>query len=204
MKPFRHVILLFAWCVIALLLSSMSSAKIIRVSPDGADSNDGSSWAAAKKTIGGALSTAAAGDEIWVRHGVYVERITLKNGVSLYGGFRGTESDLSERPGFPRPSPDPYETVIDGNQSGSVVTSPGSASQAYRLDGFTIHNGNADKGGGVNCIGYDASLLTIANCIITGNTSTNVLEGGGGISDRTGADGNISADPQVEQVFLPK
>ena len=43
------------------------------------------------------------------------------------------------------------------------------------VEGFTITNGYADKGGGIAC--YNHSNPTIANCIITGNSDT--AQGGG-------------------------
>ncbi len=148
-----------------LLLTSSATAKIIYVSPDGDDLNNGLSWAYAKRTVTAALDVAASRDEIWVRFGVYNERITLKSGVSLYGGFRGTERSLSERPAFPRPSPDVYKTVLDGGGGGSVVTSPATVTRAYRLDGFTVRGGAT----GMTLEGGAASLLTVANCTISGN-----------------------------------
>ncbi|GIV20849.1 MAG: hypothetical protein KatS3mg023_2600 [Armatimonadota bacterium] len=170
----------YGWMgVLCLLLLGMSSplcAKVVYVSPQGDDLQDGLSWTTAKRTVTAALQTALPGDEVWVRYGVYDERITLQSGVSLYGGFRGTESSLSERPTFPRPQPDPYETVLDGNQGGSVVTSPDSADQAFRLDGFTIRNGKAEYGGGLY-LTASANLLTVANCTIAHNSAT--YDGGG-------------------------
>ncbi len=161
-----------------LLLNVTAQARVIYVSPDGNDGNNGLSWASAKRTIQAGISTAVSGDEVWVRYGVYVERITLRSGVNVYGGFRGTETSLSQRPAFPRSLPDPYESVIDGNQEDSVVRTPSSASRAYRLDGFTIRNGSAQNGGGLYCVGQAADLLTVANCVITRNKAT---ERGGGV-----------------------
>jgi parallel beta-helix repeat protein len=157
--------------VTVLLWNTSALAKVLYVSPDGNDLNDGTSWMRAKRSITAALAVARAGDQIWARYGVYYERITLKDGVSLYGGFRGTEQTLSERPSFPRSSPDPYETVLDGQQGGSVVTTPTSASRTYRLDGFTVRNGNSSYGGGLYCGGLAARRLVVANCTISGNTA---------------------------------
>ena len=157
--------------VTVLLWNTSALAKVLYVSPDGNDLNDGTSWMRAKRSITAALAVARAGDQIWARYGVYYERITLKDGVSLYGGFRGTEQTLSERPSFPRSSPDPYETVLDGQQGGSVVTTPSSASRTYRLDGFTVRNGNSGYGGGLYCVGPAARRLVVANCTISGNTA---------------------------------
>ncbi|GIV21662.1 MAG: hypothetical protein KatS3mg023_3413 [Armatimonadota bacterium] len=176
MKRSGHYGWISMLCLILLGMSSPLLAKVVYVSPQGDDLQDGLSWATAKRTVTAALQTALPGDQIWVRYGLYQERITLKNGVALYGGFRGTESSLSERPTFPRPQPDPYETVLDGGQGGSVVTSPTTANRAYRLDGFTIRNGSAEYGGGLY-LTSSANLLTVANCTLSGNRASR--DGGG-------------------------
>lgn len=180
--------------VVILLLSlafvSPVSAKIIYVKTDGNDVNDGSSWELAKQTVQAGLnaSSGATNDEVWVAKGTYVGCITLATGVKLYGGFIGNETTLPERPAFPRPTPDPNETVLDGNQSGSVVTSPSGATTETRIDGFTIRNGKASYGGGIYC--YSTSSPTISNNIITSNIVNNYF--GGGIYCGTSSTATIS------------
>ena len=64
------------------------------------DSSHGSSWNYPKKTISGGLATATNGSEIWVAGGAnnpYDESVSLKSGVSIYGGFAGTETVREER-----------------------------------------------------------------------------------------------------------
>lgn len=162
----NHLLLVAGTMAVLLMAVALPcTARVLCVSPDGNDANDGLSWASAKRTIGNALASASSGDEIWVRYGVYQERIILKNRVNLYGGFRGTESDLSQRPTFPRPEPDPFESAIDGGQQGTVVTCPSGVSS--RLDGFTATNGyTGGDSGGTYCA---SSAVTIANCQIVGN-----------------------------------
>ena len=48
-------------------------------------------------TVQAAIDAAAAGDEIWVAEGTYLENCALKDGVSLFGGFGGTEASRAER-----------------------------------------------------------------------------------------------------------
>lgn len=52
-------------------------------------------------TLTNALNTAKAKDQIWVQAGTYTAPITdgftLQSGVSLYGGFAGTESSIDDR-----------------------------------------------------------------------------------------------------------
>jgi predicted outer membrane repeat protein len=57
-------------------------------------------------------------------------------------------------------------TVIDGNDTGTVVIFDSGEDANCILSGFTITRGYADIGGGIKC--YDSSP-TIKNCIIVGN-----------------------------------
>ena len=82
----------------------------------------GTSWETAT-TLSDALTKAKAKDQIWVQAGTYTAPITdgftLQSGVSLYGGFEGTESS-------------PEERAIDGDK-------------AYRMTHQTILSGDVDK-----------------------------------------------------------
>ncbi len=147
-------------------------SRIVFVHPAGADANSGLSWAAAKRTITAALSVAKYDDQVWVKGDAsypYVERITLKDGVALYGGFSGVETLLDQR------DIALYETIIDGAAAGSVVTVPAGASTTSRLDGFTIRNGSAESGGGIYCTATSAA--SIARNQITQNNAS--VSGGG-------------------------
>lgn len=170
MKFFRSTVGAGCACLaIATLLSSACLGNTIRVQTTGNNANDGSTWALAKKTITAALAAATSGDQIWVAAGKYSERITLKDGVGVYGGFAGFELVLEDR------NPFTNVTIIDGGAGGSVVTAPAGISTAAIVDGFTIQNGKAANGGGVSCA--SGASPTISNDIITGNTATG--KGGG-------------------------
>jgi hypothetical protein len=180
-------------------------AGTIYVSTAGSDGNDGLSWGTAKKTVRAGLNPAVAGNQVWVAAGTYVERVALKAGVGLYGGFAGSETDLAQRNWVAN------RTILDGNQAGCVVTGPLGATSSTRIDGFTITNGSASYGGGLFIYYY--SSLTIANTIIAFNSSGiyktpspapslryncvygNVAYNFSGLPDPTGTKGNISADP---------
>ena len=112
-------------------------------------------------TIQAAINAALAGDTIIVCPWTYVENIEFDGKDITVRSI-----DIS----------DPAvvaATIIDGGGSGSVV-------RFYRgdtsiLGGFTIRNGNAYSGGGIDVI---ESSPTIAGNTITGNTA----DGGGGIN----------------------
>jgi parallel beta-helix repeat protein len=145
---------------------------LIHVSAAGDDANDGLTWATAKRTVQAGLNAAQAGRQVWVAAGTYVENITLKAGVALYGGFAGYETKMYQRDWTAN------QTILDGNQAGCVVTAPSGATQSTRIDGFVIRNGAGavyPYCGGILC---SAASPTIANNTITGNSGTD----GAGIS----------------------
>ncbi len=146
---------------------------IIRVSAAGNDNNDGSSWALAKRTVQGGINAVGRGGEVWVRAGTYPERIAVPAFTYLFGGFAGTETNRSLRNWQTNAS------TVDGMLGGSVVTL--SFMNSYGcLDGFTITNGSALVGSGVNCL---FSTVPIVNNTIVSNLGPiiNTASGGGGI-----------------------
>jgi parallel beta-helix repeat protein len=109
---------------------------VIRVKTDGNDASDGLSWEAAKKTLAaGIQAAAAAGGEVWVKAGTYLEQITVPAFVHLYGGFAGTETQRSGRNISTNP------TIIDGNYLPPVVSFTMAGYLASALDGFIVQHG---------------------------------------------------------------
>jgi len=158
---------------IAMMAGPAWGQPVVYVDAAATGAGDGTSWANAFTSVRAGLNAAASGAQVWVASGTYVERPTLKKGVALYGGFAGTEDpatfDLADRDFAVN------ETILDGNQGGSVVTAPTGATETTRIDGFTIRNGHAERGGGIYC--SDSSSPTIANNTITGNSASS--RGGG-------------------------
>ncbi|HEX2973795.1 MAG TPA: hypothetical protein VHP11_15795, partial [Tepidisphaeraceae bacterium] len=151
-------------------ISAAAQAGTIYVSTGGNDGNDGLTWASAKRTVQAAVNVAQSDDRVWVAAGTYMQRLSLRAGIALYGGFIGNETDLSQRDWTTN------QTILDGNYGGSVVT----VSSGSRVDGFIIRNGKSLYGGGIYCSGS----VTITNNIITSNTvgmAPNFVGYGGGI-----------------------
>ncbi len=162
----------------------------------------GTSWATAKKDLQVAMNIATPGDQVWVKAGTYLpthdpfansapannrdKTFNLKNGVKIYGGFAGTETQLTQRNwqtnvttlsgdlGIANTLTDnAYHVVIVVNVGGTI------------LDGFTITKGYATapglssvtvggrvidrfKGGGIFNTNSSAGF---ANCIIRANSA---------------------------------
>ena len=203
------VLFVFTIGAAVFLFSSDHSIKaatgtIWYAKPAATGAGDCTTWADAC-TLQDALTagTLAAGDEIWVMQGTHVPTtnpldraatFALVSGVGVYGGFNGTETDLSQR------APDTYVTILSGDIDGDdnqnpvtdLFTSSGTSTNSYIvvtcnnvtdavLDGLTITGGFADDtgahedGAGIN---IQSSSLTLNDLDITGNYADG---GGGGI-----------------------
>ena len=90
----RKVFLVVAFVVLGVA----AGAATYYAAVDG--TGDASSWATAG-TLDTAMNAAGAGDQVWVKEGTYTGDgnavLELKEGVSVYGGFLGTEGELESR-----------------------------------------------------------------------------------------------------------
>jgi hypothetical protein len=171
----RKPLIFVALFTMFTLCFSLAPARTLYVQTTGNDANNGLSWANAKRTVQAALNASVSGDEVWVVRGTYVERINLKIGVGLYGGFSGTETDRIQRDWMINP------VILDGSAAGSVVSVPIGAGATTALSGFVIRNGSATNGGGIYCV--NASPIIQHNIII----SNSALQRGGGIYCASGS-----------------
>ncbi len=166
---------LIAMFVMTFILQTLAYSAIIHVKPDGNDTNSGATWTLAKKTVTGALSVVATGDEVWIAAGTYAEHIQISKEVALYGGFGGDETARGQRDWKA------HVTVLDGGGGdpsigGSVVKISSNLGPGTRVDGFTITGGHGIHGGGIKIVG---SAPVIANDIVKKNRTDGA---GAGIS----------------------
>ncbi|MCB0577756.1 MAG: hypothetical protein KDD10_00400, partial [Phaeodactylibacter sp.] len=170
--------------------------NIVYVNDDAPGANDGSSWTDAFTDLQDALALANSCPtvtQIWVAAGTYkptsgTDRsisFTMINDVAIYGGFIGTETQLSERDWVAN------ATILSGNIGGA-----GNADNSYRvidndftagdplnssavLDGFTLQGAYADGSFPLNLGGgmwNSYASPTIRNCIFRNNYA---VAGGG-------------------------
>lgn len=111
-----------------------------------------------------AIAAASRTDIILVGPGTYLENLNFLGKIITIISSDGAEA-----------------TVIDGHQADSVVRFESGEGTGARIDGFTLCNGDALKGGGVYCV--NDSKPEIINCILEGNNA----ERGGGIYCETDA-----------------
>jgi hypothetical protein len=200
-KPAVLIIVAFVLSISAagIRFSSVKGAGECHVKADASGANDGSSWDDAYTDLQSALGTSPC-TEIWVAAGTYAPAsgtdraatFQMKSGVSIYGGFAGSEVSRDQRDWDANPtilsgdidandtvSPARNASQVVGDNSYHVVTASGTDSTAL-LDGFIITAGKADGsspddvGGGLVSSGGDP---TLANLRFSGNYAS--TSGGG-------------------------
>ncbi len=174
------------FCFLFVLFATLGLSAQVYVKHNAAGTNNGSSWANAYTNLETALANTTAG-EVWVAAGTYRTpsgtSFNLPNGVSLYGGFAGTETSLGQR------NPATNLTTLSGDVLGDdVVGTFGTlrtdnaphvvtvGAGAALIDGFSISGGNAaGMGAPINTSGggiFSSGKVTIRHCNITDNFGT--------------------------------
>jgi hypothetical protein len=157
---------------------------------DATGANNGTSWTDAFTDLQNALAAAVSGDEIWVAAGTYKPTVgtdryasfTLRNGVTIYGGFSGTETNLSQRNwllNLTTLSGDIGTVGDNADNSYHVVVGSGTDATAV-IDGFTVRDGRANApypqywphmhGAGLYTYGGNP---TFRNLVVAYNTADN-------------------------------
>ncbi len=172
--------------------ATMGSTGIVYVWPAATGSSNGSSWANAFTHLQYALAFARSCPQvrqIWVAQGTYTPAISsgnrdsafaMVNNVAIYGGFAGTETELSQRK--PRLNP----TILSGdigtlgsftdNSYNIIANNNNGLNATAVLDGFTLRDGYAYKATYVGSRGAAMFNLnsspTVRNCTFTTNIAT--------------------------------
>ncbi len=183
----------------------------IYVDANASGANDGSSWTNAYTTINAALTVAGPNSNIWVAKGVYkpsAQNTPLEinaTSISIFGGFDGTETELSDRDLTLINTTN--ATVITGDMNGDDIDgdlTSNKSDNADRLilvdatnitiDGFVLENiydtssnVNNQDNGVIYSKYYGASTwienLSIKNCSFKNNYSNDFLIKGFGLRD---------------------
>lgn len=188
----KNSILLFFFCC---LFSTQNLNAQVYAKADATGANDGSSWVDAYTNLQAAID-ASQGQPVWVAAGTWrpdvpggaiTATFLISDPIELYGGFAGTEINLSERDITANP------TILSGDLDGNdvtgdfntnrndnvqtVLTITGDTLSLSIIDGFTISGGHANgiidgpsiDGGGV----HNTGLTSFKNCTFTDNFSIN-------------------------------
>lgn len=194
-------------------------ALVRYVTPGGAGVMNGTSWSNAfpGTSLQNAINISLSGDQVWVAGGTYFTTNTsnrgisfsMKNGVTIYGSFSGTETMLSQRIFLCGPL-----SILSGE-----IGATGSFDNSYHvignsnldttavIDGFEIRGANDNRsptfteglGGGIYNNGGNPGGIcspTIRNCLIRNNQAVY----GGGIFNSGHSGGN--ANPVIENCII--
>ena len=166
----------------------------IYVNANATGNNNGLDWANAYNSLQDALSDVQPTEEIWVAQGTYspdasdriISFTITQDDVKLYGGFNGTESNLSDRDYLVN------ETILSGDLQGNddttlefVNTTRNDNSynivtvnaNNFQIDGFTISDAHANgstgtqQSGGAIFKGYTVANLNVYNCKLKNNVA---------------------------------
>ena len=208
-----------------LVFSASAEARTYHVTQNGGGDKGGGDWSNALDEGGfrNKLKESEADDVFWVARGIYRPSgekdrnasFILKEGVKLYGGFKGDETSLESR----RPEVDvtvltgdldgddkrdgngatPKAEDIVGENSYTVVRSSGCTAAAV-LDGFTVCGGTGgeDKQNNPATMNYTGGMHnvesspTITRCVFSGNTAGRRTGSGAGMCNDKGSNPVIS------------
>lgn len=205
---------------VCILASLGVFSQTVYIAPNA--TGNGTSWADATGDLVSVLNAATPNTVIWVKEGTYHpttcsdcvfndrnQWFEMKDGVQLYGGFAGTETEISQR------DIDAHPTIFSGDIDGDGTLENNSFTVVYTkdvseltiVDGITILGGNADQnvaglgtppssGGGWFNLGSTVngdSKPIIRNCRFEGNHAWG--NGGGMYNDGSF---NGSANPTFE------
>ncbi|MCO6495579.1 MAG: hypothetical protein J5I91_07875 [Bacteroidetes bacterium] len=161
--------------------------NIIYVKQNAIGNNDGSSWTNAYTNFQTAIDSANLGEQIWVAADIYQPDSSifyhLKEGVMIYGGFDGTETQFDQRNWATN------ITTLNGNWNSVIRNDNNGLTTNTVLDGFVITGANSnDNGGGIF---NKFASPTFANLIINNNYGTH----GGGIF-------NENSSPTLSNILI--
>jgi predicted outer membrane repeat protein len=192
-----------AFLLLALSLTTFSGygqPSILYVSETGNGNLTGTSWANALP--GDSLARRVAGaspdTQFWVMGGLYRPTRTddrtavfsPQAGVSIYGGFEGTEETIEDRADSNRPTilSGNIGDVMDDSDNSSHVVLIRDADRTITLDRLTIRDGvfkqsDGKQGGAGICILATQPRLNVvfSNCQLTANRTEAGTLGGGGL-----------------------
>ncbi len=163
---------------VLLSISASMAQNRIHVEVGGNTTGNGSNWLNAV-SIERAINIVQSQDEIWIKKGTYpisqlLDVSSSLNSVSIYGGFSGTETNLSQRNYVAN------ATILDGQQSTQIMEING---DHILIDGVGFKNGYIDglasttnTGGGA--IRVKGDFITIKNCHFFDNLSVSTRGGG--------------------------
>ena len=168
------------------------ASAVIYVAQDAPGDNDGSSWTDAYTNLQDALSAALPTDQVWVAKGTYLagtdrsDTFQMREHVSLYGGFAGGETILTQR------NWEANLTILSGDINGDDAAFINNAENTYRIvtgtnnaaiSGFTVAGARGDGRHGGGMLNRHCAEMKVDRCRFVHNFASI----GGGICNIGGS-----------------
>ena len=192
-KPFLLAPCLFLFLFLTLSTAWAQTERIRYVATDGTADGAATSWATAT-TLQAALDGYTNGDVLYVKRGSYTSldsageapddprnaTYALPHGITIYGGFAGTEANLDARDLTLLATTN--QTTLEGNRGNASLSTDNiktiltiasvESGMAARvtLDGFTVARANGGDNGGGLYVGQ-RSQATIRHCTFLSDTT---------------------------------
>ena len=184
----KKITLLIAFAIVAFI--SNAEPVIIHVSPTGSSelTVDGLTWEKAVSLARGRslanfynTQTIPTENQIWMKAGTYdlTAAFQINVQITIYGGFNGTETLLSERNWVAN------QTILNQTGAAMVIWSP--VEKDVLLDGLILQGGRQTGQSGCGAI---TNGTTLRNCIIRNNKAT-TGSGALSITNVSGATKNV-------------
>ena len=203
-QPIRIAANFILLVLLAATFLPLSAQTIRRATTDGDAAADGSTWENAMTLKAALAASTTADDQVWIAAGTYkpasrsrTATFTIPAGISVYGGFAGTETtfDPTNNDTRQRETDSTFtnETILSGDLLGDDIARTATGYAATRddnsntvvtiggadvtLDGLTLtagEGGTFNFGAGLRSVG--GGNITVTNCTFTNNTAK---EGGG-------------------------
>lgn len=164
--------ILFGCMLFVLGASNSLFSATIYVNTNATGSNTGVNWANAFTDLQSALAASGSGDQIWVAAGVYKPTSSndrsipfqVTSGVSLYGGFNGTETALNQRDWSANATvlSGAIGSQVDVTDNTRTLIRVNNASQPVVISGFKIRRAYHEGGSNIDVI--NSANVTFSKC----------------------------------------
>lgn len=134
------------------------------VSEVGSGKMDGSSWTDASNNLQRTIDKCLIGDTVWVAKGTYTGGFIMREGVTVIGGFDGTEELLHQRA---NDLDSTCQSILSGGSSYRVLLQQDDFSTPTVWEGFTLTSGTASLGAGA----WIKQGGVLRRCIVRNNTA---------------------------------
>lgn len=187
--------------ILLLLLTLMQYVAVAQmiwyVMQEGAGMKTGKNWSNAADNLQAIIDSANQGDEIWIGAGMYLPSATHNGGwinhqtffinkdIKLFGGFKGIESEISQRDWVLNP------TILSGDLNGDDVL-------GLSGEDLVNHPSRSDNAFHVVWLEQVSNFMVLSGFIIeSGHAGHPVAEDGGGIYISGSGNGNAS-NPSID------